>query len=54
MVFNATVNTISVISWWRKPENPEKTIDLLQITEKLYLIPALIEIRTLNVRGDRH
>jgi hypothetical protein len=32
LVFNATFNNISVISWlsvywWRKPENPEKTKD---------------------------
>jgi len=36
MVFNATFNNISVISWWqfywwRKRDNPEKTIDLLQV-----------------------
>jgi hypothetical protein len=39
MVFNATFNTISVISWlsviwWRKPEYPEKTIDMSQGTDK--------------------
>jgi hypothetical protein len=41
MVFNATFNNISAISHWsvllvRKPEYPEKTTDLPQVTEKLY------------------
>jgi hypothetical protein len=35
MVFNATFNNISVISW-RKPEYLEKTTDLSQVTDKLY------------------
>ena len=42
MVFNATLNTISVImavsfiGRTEKPENPEKTTDLLQVSDKLY------------------
>ena len=43
MVSNTTFNNISAISWksvfwWRKPEYPEKTTDLSQVTDKLYLI----------------
>ena len=43
MVFNATFNNISVISWWsvywwRKLEYPEKTTDLSQVNDKLYNI----------------
>ena len=38
IVFKANFNNTSVISWqsiywWRKPEDPEKTIDLLQVTD---------------------
>jgi len=41
MVFNATFNSISVISWWsvllvEETEYPEKTTDLPQICDKPY------------------
>jgi hypothetical protein len=32
------LSTIFQFCWWRKPEDPEKTADLTQITDKIYHI----------------
>ena len=39
MVFNVAFNNIGgQVYWWRKPEEPEKTTHLSQVTDKLYQI----------------
>ena len=65
MVFNATFNNISDISWRsvvlvEETEYPEKTTDLPQVTDNFFHImlisstPRLSGIRTHNDSCDRH
>jgi hypothetical protein len=59
MMFNATFNNFSVVSW-RSVLLVEETMDMSQVTDKLYNIMlswlhlVMSRIRTPNIGGDWH
>ena len=52
MMFNATIFRLyrgGQFYWWRKPEYPDKTTILSQVTDKLYHVHlAMSRVRTHN------
>ena len=65
MVLNAAFNNICQLYrggpfyWWRKQGYPEKITDLLQVTDKLFIMLYQVRlpmsrIRNHNISGERH
>ena len=58
MVLNATIFQVyrgGQFYWWRKPEYQKKTIDMLQVTDKLHHIKLYkVHLATNDMSGDKH
>jgi hypothetical protein len=48
MVFKAIFNNISVVSWWTKPEYPEKTTNLPKFTVGFVKVAGRTDVGKLN------